>query len=361
MGSILAKRIKEDAKIEKGDIICDFPRKMLLELTNMCNDSCLFCANSKCTKERGIIDKDFAKRILREAYDLGMREVGFYGTGEPLLDKNLEEYISYAKQIGYEYTYITTNGALLTKERSETIIAAGIDSIKFSINASNKKEYQMIHGKDDFDRVIENLIYLDALRKKKNKELAVYISYVLTRYTYSHKDEFKKQYSQYVDDIVFVDCLNTGGYMSDEISSMLSMNGITKTYFEDDICPMIFRNLYITYEGYLTMCCSDFQNYLVVADLNKDSLADAWNNQYAQELRKRHLDHKLEGTICANCIYNCNEICYPLVKEYASMFDIQKYDKSAEIEERISNWQHDVEVKPESENANADTGNINDL
>ena len=109
------------------------------------------CANSKGTKKRGIIDPEFAKRILKEAYDLGTREVGFYGMGEPLLDKNLEDYIAYAKMLGYEYTYITTNGALLSKERSEWLMDAGIDSIKFSINATNARDYQLIHGKDEFD------------------------------------------------------------------------------------------------------------------------------------------------------------------------------------------------------------------
>ena len=34
------------------------------------------------------------KKILKEAYNLGTREVGFYGTGEPLVDNNLEEYIN---------------------------------------------------------------------------------------------------------------------------------------------------------------------------------------------------------------------------------------------------------------------------
>ena len=74
-------------------IIPNIPKNMLLEVTNICNHSCVFCANSKSSRKKGYIDEEFAKRILREAYKLGTREVGFYSTGEPLLNKNLEIYI----------------------------------------------------------------------------------------------------------------------------------------------------------------------------------------------------------------------------------------------------------------------------
>lgn len=359
MDSNIRKRIESYGKtLSNMGLIQPFPQSMLLEVSNICNHACAFCANSKSDRKKGFIEKEFAMRILHDAYMLGTREVGFYATGEPLTDKNLEIYIDYAKKIGYEYVFITTNGALFEPKRIYSIINAGIDSIKFSINGANREDYLLIHGKDDFDKVIKNLKFISELRNTHKFKL--YISFIMTKQTIESEEKFRQEYEKYVDDIIFLKCINQSGYMY-EMNGLLAVDKDAGGYNVDGICPMIFNKLYVTYEGYLTMCCADFQNYLVVADLNKDSLADAWNNQYAQELRKRHLDHKLEGTICANCIYNCNEICYPLVKEYASMFDIQKYDKSAEIEERISKWQHDVEGKLESENANANTGNINDL
>ncbi len=335
MENDIKSRIIEGMKMDDDNVICKFPKNMLLEPTNICNDSCLFCANSKCTKERGMINKCLAKKILKEAYNLGTREVGFYGTGEPLVDNNLEEYIKYAKELGYEYVYITTNGALLSKERTQSIAGAGIDSVKFSINASDAKGYYFIHGKDEFDQIIENLIYFDMFRKKYNRKIALYISFVSTRYTYIDKEKFMKKYQKYVDDIVFDDSRNIAGCMANEIKKYLSVDHNMGYHPQNGICPIIFKNLYITYEGYLTMCCADFQNYLVVADLNKESLKDAWNNQYAQELRRRHLNHNLDGTLCFNCINDCIESIKPLRQEYGVIFDSSSWDKSAEVEERI--------------------------
>ncbi|MCM1216996.1 MAG: radical SAM protein [Lachnospiraceae bacterium] len=331
----IRKRIEIDQTLGNKNIVQSFPKTMLLEVSNVCNHACAFCANSKSDRKKGFIEKNFAKRILTEAYKLGTREVGFYATGEPLADKNLETYISHAKETGFEYIFITTNGALLEPQRACSIADAGIDSIKFSINGANKEDYLLIHGRNDFDKVIENLKFVSELRHTHKFKL--YISFIMTKQTIDTKEMFKAEYGNYVDDIIFLNCMNQSGYMP-ELNDLLAIDRNTGGYNIDGICPMIFNKLHVTYEGYLTMCCADFQNYLAVADLNKESLQDAWNNQYAQELRKRHLDHNLDGTICANCIYNHNEICAPLVTEYASLFDMKKYDKSAEIKERINAW-----------------------
>ncbi|MCM1154899.1 MAG: radical SAM protein [Roseburia sp.] len=337
-GQDIRKRIEiYDQTINNKDLIQPFPRTMLLEVSNICNHACAFCANSKSDRNRGLIEKNLAKRILSEAYRLGTREVGFYATGEPLVDKNLEEYISHAKEIGFEYVFITTNGVLFEPKRAHSVIDAGIDSIKFSINGANKEDYLLIHGRDDFDKVIENLKFISGLRH--THQFKLYISFIMTKQTVGTKETFKSEYGKYVDDILFFNCINQSGYMP-ELNNLLAIDGNAGGYNIDGVCPMIFNKLHVTYEGYLTMCCADFQNYLAVADLNKEPLQDAWNNQYAQALRKRHLSHDLNGTICANCIYNCNETCEPLVKEYASLFDMKKYDKSAEIEERITEWNY---------------------
>lgn len=319
------------------DLKPPFPKSMLLEVSNICNHACAFCANSKSNRKRGFIEKELATRILSEAYKLGTREIGFYATGEPLADKNLDMYISLAKKIGYEYVFITTNGALFDLNRAHSIIDAGIDSIKFSINGANKEDYFLIHGKNDFDKVIENLKLLSEL--KDNYKFKLYISFIMTKQTMETKERFQQEYGRYVDDIIFLKCINQSGYMH-ELNDLLAINKYTGGgYSVDGVCPMIFNKLYVTYEGYLTMCCADFQNYLVIADLNKESLTDAWHNDYAQKLRKRHLEHNLQGTLCYNCLENCVSAIKPLREEYAVSFDILNYDKSKEIEKRIQIWQ----------------------
>lgn len=309
-----------------------FPKNMLIEVSNICNHECIFCANSKMTRNKSCIDYDFTKRILNEAYSLGTTEVGFYATGEPLTNKNLEEYIKMSKNIGYEYAYLTTNGALLDEERIASLINSGIDSIKFSINAGTRETYKIIHGKDDFDKVIKNIMLLFEYRKKWNKSFKIGISSVLTKYTRADREYISDVFKNYCDEIIFLDCNNRFGVMPEVNKYLIEPNKVDKY----ESCPLPFNKLHISCEGYLTACCADFQNYLVVSDLNKESLEQAWNNEVFQELRKKHVEDNLKGTLCYNCMKNVDSSIKPLIEELSTRIVEKNFDKTEEIKDKIN-------------------------
>lgn len=339
-GGKLADRIEKNFDFEDDTInlMPLFPKNMLLEVSNACNHSCIFCANSKSDRKRGYIDSKLAKRILREAYALGTRDVGFYATGEPLMNQRLEEYIRYAKDIGYSYVYITTNGALLTEERAGNIIEAGVDSIKISLNAANRKDYYLIHGKDDYDQVVMNLKKLNELREKDHLKFGIYISFVFTRQTIDTRADFQREFEKYADEIVFIPCNNVGGVMY-EINDILTVGKEETFPFQNGLCPLFFKNFYVSYEGYWTMCCTDFQNYLALKDLNQYSLEEVWRSPDVIELRRRHLEHDLKGLLCDNCMHNRNEYIEPINVSYATHYDYKNWSKAKEIRARIQEWE----------------------
>lgn len=329
---IIKQRIEENLIFQKK-IRPLFPKNMLIELTNMCNHSCVFCANSKMSRKKGQIDEVFLFRILKEAFDEGTTEVGFYATGEPFISKNLGRYISEAKKIGYKYVYITTNGALATPERSKEVIEAGLDSIKFSINAGTKETYKIIHGKDDFNNVIDNLRFIANYRKQNNKNFKIFVSYIVTKYNNDEKEKLLDEIGNIIDEIIFLNVANQGGMMY-EVNNNLVLDD--KEQAANKLpCPLLFNSLHITHEGYLTACCIDFQNYLTVADLNTVSLKDAWNSDKFIEFRKRHLKNSIEGTLCYNCIYNRNEDIKPLISEHATYYSQETFSKEEEIVKRL--------------------------
>jgi len=102
-------------------------------------------------------------------------------------------------------------------------------------------------------------------------------------------------------------------------------------------CSLPFNRLHVTCEGYLTLCCVDYQNYLAVADLNKESLEAAWKNRFFVEMRRRHLEKELRGTLCGNCLENRGDDIRPVRAELASAMDFPHlYERSkAEIKHRI--------------------------
>lgn len=318
----------------------EYPLKGLhIELSNVCNHQCLFCANRKMSRKKGFMDEAFLKRILQEAYAEGFCDVGYYANGEPFVSPGLHKYIGWAKQMGYSYVYIDTNGGV-EFEKIRQAIDAGLDSIKFSINGTDPDTYKLIHGRDDFSRVMDNLKKTYDYKKSLNRPLNVYVSIAVTRYIENCVDRFADYCRQYCDDLVTNSVIEMGGYIGEELKYLQTQKDMDFNQGMTIPCYLLWNGLFVTYEGYATACCADFQNYLVYADLNNTSIKDAWNNETITNLRRAHLEGKIEGLPCVTCVYGKKTRWHPLVEKYASIctpdifggFDIQKriaeYEKS---------------------------------
>ena len=269
------------------ELMPPFPNKqMSIELTNICNHKCVFCPHSKMTRTKRHIDDDLFFRVIQEAYDLGMREVGLFINGEPFMNPKLPEYIKRVKEIGFTYVYITTNGALATPERSAAIMDAGLDSIKFSINAGSRDTYLEIHGVDDFDTVIQNAIWHYKYRNDTHKRFNLLCSYVVTTKTMHEAKAFKDKYSYLFDDISFLKVFNRGGMIPEATSMIPDIEGKNKT----EKCAHPFNCVYVTCESFLSPCALDVHLDLKLADLNCTSLRDAWYGEAMKQFRQRFID-----------------------------------------------------------------------
>lgn len=86
-----------------------------------------------------------------------------------------------------------------------------------------------------------------------------------------------------------------------EIDSMLRCMGDDETYRR---CNLPFDAISVTYEGYLSVENADYENLLVVADLNKVSLKEGWYGGKMKEMRRKFMEDDLGGTICDGCVHH---------------------------------------------------------
>ncbi len=301
----------------------EFPKTLLVEISNVCNHRCVFCAYSKMTRRGKLLEFALLERLLREAYELGAREVGFYSGAEPFTSPDLERSIALAKTLGYVYIFISTNASLATEERLKVCIDNGLNSLKFSINAGDRESYKQIHGRDDFDKVVERVRFCHRYRSQVGADLYLAVSCVVVDHAIGSniatKDQLQSLLGDLVDEVIFYDANNQNGQMIG-----LADGGITAP------CPLPFMQCHVSAEGYLRMCCSDYQNYLSLVDLNHTTLKEAWNAEPFKAMRQRHLDNKLEGTLCYNCIHNTNTPIEPVVPALAVRVGDQKFFEAEE-------------------------------
>lgn len=311
---------KKKAVSFKAKEIPPFPKEIFLDLTSFCNHACVFCSNPL-IKNKKTMQHDMAIRVIKEAYDCGTRDLGMYATGDSFMVKNLHEYVEFAKKkVGYEYLFITTNGALAVPEKVKLVLDAGLDSIKFSISAGKRETYKEIQGKDDFDKVISNLKWVSKYRQISGLKYRIYVTMVYTDKTESEVDILRELVLPYIDEWDPHTLTNQCGNLheNNELGTINSTN--PRGRGDRNVCFQPFKSLTITPEGLVSSCVVDYSKDLIVADLNKVSLKEAWEGEIFREFRKRHKTRNLKGLICYNCMYNENEPVRPLMPEYAQHF-----------------------------------------
>jgi len=283
-----------------------FPRVVLIEVSNICNHRCAFCAYSRMTRPHNTMDPEFFRRIMSDAFELGARDVGLHSGAEPFGCKHLAEFIGVCKKIGYKYIYITTNGTIPDEKKFKAAIDAGLDSIKFSINAGDAETYEKVHGRPHFDKVMNNLKFVNEYRKTLGRPLYLGASFIEVADNAESFAEMERQVGPLVDELFRLPADNQSGQMDGGYSTVLP-----------EICSIPFNQLNITVEGFLRACCNDYQNMLVLEDLNVVSLKDAWNGDHLRNLRRRHLESRLEGTLCHDCVTGCRTKVEPLRPDLA--------------------------------------------
>jgi radical SAM protein with 4Fe4S-binding SPASM domain len=260
----------------------------------------------------GDIDVKLLNRLLNEAYEMGLRRVGLYTIGEMFLCKEVSTHIANAKQIGYEYIYSDTNGMFADRENLEKVINAGLDSIKFSINAGTRETYRMIHGHDSFYDVLKNLKICSELKGKLNEELKIMVSYIVTKQNENEIEILNDLVRPYITEDMMVHPMSPSPFCryGNNVTHLLPMS--MARYKISSPCEMVLNRIHVTYDGYLTACCQDFNQDLLLADLKKTSLKEAWSSPNAVSFRKAHLNNDLVGTLCYNCVHETFKEYFPL-------------------------------------------------
>ena len=332
------RRAKQFALVEDElQGVAKFPKNALVELTNGCNHACIFCKNSNQTREVKHLDFETFDHFVKQAVGLGLEEVGLYATGEPFMTKDLDRYIKNAKSNGLKRVYITTNGALASLEKVISCHEAGLDSIKFSITASNAKEYKLVHGQNDIEKVRRNVENIYEWKLQNNADLQLICSCVIIPAFPDTEERHREIFGKYFEDIQYVKSGSQGGQafeLEREFGEELQgvFHNLTTPVPTESIkpCEMLWNRYHLTSEGYLTACAVDYELDLVFANLQTERLDQAWNNETMRMLREVHINKTLDGLLCDQCLHNRPAPYQPLTKVQKSAKSMKALDTRAQ-------------------------------
>src|SRR5207245_4911830 len=107
-----------------SDMTAPRPYALLAELTYRCPRHCPYCSNPTRARNDAELTTVEWHRVLREATELGVLQVGF-SCGEPLVRRDLAELVRGARQAKL-YTNLITSGVVLDDSRDREVRAAGV-------------------------------------------------------------------------------------------------------------------------------------------------------------------------------------------------------------------------------------------
>lgn len=308
----ISKRIDAVTEIpaEYRNEICPAPKSVKIELTSKCNFHCGFCSHHLGQKQFADMDRDFYKRIIKDMRDSGVEELGLFYIGESFICDWLPEAVAQAKDVGFPYVFLTTNGSLATATRVREVMEAGLDSLKFSLNNADQWQFRQVTGMAPsmFETIKNNVKQAWHIRENGGFKTKLYASSI--KYDGSQQSimqAFVDEIKPYVDEHYWLPLLSFGDQATKSetkmgLKAVVGNPGRLETMRPPLPCWAVFREGHISHEGYLSACCFDSSNSWIMADLNKVGFMEGWNSEKFQALRKAHLSRNVRNTPCAGCI-----------------------------------------------------------
>lgn len=277
--------------------VADQPLDVDIEISSHCNLDCMMCERCRMTRRPGNMSLDLFKAIVDECDAIGVDQVKLNLWGESLINPQFLDMVRYAKRNTSLALQFNTNANLLTEELARGIVEAGLDKMTVSFDGMTAPTYAKIRRKGDFDTVWKNVHRLLEIKEESGAVLPLVTLQILqTPDTIGEVDDFVAYWSGKAD---YVSVTNISS-MADQSILDLSVREDSRTT-QCKPCEQLWQRLSIYDDGRVTVCCSDYQGYLVIGKVGEDKLIDLWHGEKLTELRRRHKALDFDGLVCKTC------------------------------------------------------------
>ena len=289
-------------------VLESYPRRILLELTNMCNLRCIMCGRNFSKFRPSYMDikiLDKIKPLLNYS-----EEVTLFGWGEPTIHPEFSKIMDYLGQFSHVRKYILTNGTNLGFIK-QMIKKGYIDILAISLDGATSETNDFIRKGSDFEYIVENLKEIVALKDEGYKIPFMNFVFVMMNRNIHElpkvvelaneigipevKAVYLTSFHPSLDEEVLYDNDEYHKYI-DEARLKAEELGILVKFpnkiGEDDVgdlnhklCHDAWRDLFISSDGTVRACQST--SYKIGSIFEHDDFMSLWNNETFQNFRSK--------------------------------------------------------------------------
>jgi len=282
-----------------------------IEITGRCNYRCGFCALVQREKQpRHDMDLDFFKSITLDMLESGVEEIGVFYIGESLMCPDLTiAAIKYLKDIGMPYVFLTTNGSLCTPEIAEGLMNAGLDSLKFSINAYDDEQFEEVMAvkKKLYKRSQEYVKSTWEVRERLGAKTRLYASSIWYDGEQGEKMQtIVDQIKPYVDEHYWLPLYSFGAVAAVREQELgfrptAGNQGRLGAMVAPLPCWNAFTEGHVRVDGTVSLCGFDADGRFGIGNLHGESWMEVWHGPKFRAIRRYHLNKDVTGTVCETC------------------------------------------------------------
>lgn len=301
------------SNIEKYNLLNDnktaVPVYLDIELTNCCNIKCNMCpvGTSVMKRPKGFMSDDTFNKIVNNIQKYKIKAVRFIRWGEPTLHPQFTYWGGVLKKLGV-LVHFNTNGILLDEKMIREIIDMKIDSVKFSFQGIDELTYSEMRNGGSYDTLVDNIKLLYNIR---GQNISPYIS-VTTTVTYESEEEiscFKRNISQYCDEVgvgrtliqhIDVEKMSLSEERREKYKKFISKGNMGMQRIS--VCPEIWDKLSINWDGSVSACCGDYDNAMLVGNINDEDLMEIFTGEKERRYREILKNDDFDRIpLCKNC------------------------------------------------------------
>tara|TARA_B110000027_G_scaffold66480_1_gene71178 strand:- start:3949 stop:5133 length:1185 start_codon:yes stop_codon:yes gene_type:complete len=277
-------------------IMSAYPPCVQIEPCSICNYRCIMCYQKDTTFSKksngfmGHMKMDTFKKIIDEI-EGNVEAVTLASRGEPTLNPLLPEMLKYLNG-KFLAMKLNTNASLLGEKLIHEILSTDMQTLVFSIDAADKKNYELIRVNGSYDKLMKNLESFHNIKEKKYPK-----SKIITRVSgvalneKINSDDMKKVWGKYVQSVALVNFAPLDDTYNNPVNEL------------NDPCSELWRRMFIWWDGKANPCDVDYKSTLGKANIKEKSIKEIWNSKWYNLIREKHLiKQRSELNPCKRCI-----------------------------------------------------------